>query len=411
MRTSVAAALVLLSAGIAGAQRTIDVRPGRAPSITEAVRLARAGDRVVIARGVYREPTIVIDRSITLAGEPGTVLDGSAATHIVRVEADDVVIRGLTFQNITLSHVEDRAAIRVGKVRRCRIEDNTLVNTFFGIYLAGSEDCDVTRNELAGRAARSEDESGNGIHLWAARGIRISHNRVSGHRDGIYLEFAHTSVVTDNVSEDNLRYGLHFMQSDDCTYSRNVFRQNQAGVAVMYARRVHMAHNQFLDNWGASAYGLLLKEIYDSRVDSNTFARNTTALFADGATRMQARGNLFSDNGWAVKLMASTESAELSGNVFAGNTFDVSTNSRGSSNTLRGNYWDRYEGYDLDRDGVGDVPHRPVRLFSLIVENNEPTMLMLRSAVIALLDRAERLLPSLTPETLADAFTLMRRPR
>jgi nitrous oxidase accessory protein len=109
--------------------------------------------------------------------------------------------------------------------------------------------------------------------------------------------------------------------------------------------------------------------------------------------------------------MASTESAELVGNVFAGNTFDVSTNSRGNANLLRGNYWDRYEGYDLNRDGIGDVPHRPVRLFSLIVERNEPTMLMLRSAIIALLDRAERLLPSLTPETLADAAPLMRRPR
>jgi nitrous oxidase accessory protein len=172
-----------------------------------------------------------------------------------------------------------------------------------------------------------------------------------------------------------------------------------------------MTHNQFVDNWGASAYGLLLKEIYDSRVDSNAFARNTTALFADGATRMQARNNAFTDNGWAVKLMASTESAELTGNIFAGNTFDIVTNNRGSSNVLRRNYWDRYEGYDLDRDGVGDVPHRPVRLFSLIVENNEPTMLMLRSAIIALLDRAERLLPSLTPETLVDTAPLMRRPR
>lgn len=411
MRTSIAAALVLLSAGVAGAQRTIEVRPGRAPSIAEAVRQARAGDRVVVARGVYREPTIVIDRSITLAGEPGTVLDGSAATHIVRVEANDVVIRSLTFQNVTVSHVEDRAAIRIGKVTGCRIEDNRLVNAFFGIYLAGTQDCEVSRNTLAGRAARSEEASGNGIHLWTARQIRIADNRITGHRDGIYLEFAHNTTVTGNISERNLRYGLHFMTSDDCSYSRNTFRSNQAGVAVMYARRVAMTHNQFTDNWGASAYGLLLKEIYDSRVDSNTFAHNTTALFADGATRLHARGNVFGDNGWAVKLMASTESAELTENIFTGNTFDVATNSRGSSNVLRRNYWDRYEGYDLDRDGVGDVPHRPVRLFSLIVENNEPTMLMLRSAIIVVLDRAERLLPSLTPETLADAAPLMRRPR
>jgi nitrous oxidase accessory protein len=346
-----------------------------------------------------------------LVGEPGAILDGASATHVLRVDADDVTLRGLTIQNVTLSHVEDRAAIRVGKVRRCRIEDNTLVNAFFGIYLAGSEECEVARNRLRGRPARSEEAAGNGIHLWASRDIRVVDNSISGHRDGIYVEFGHNSVFTGNTSARNLRYGLHFMSSDDNTYTRNVFRENQAGVAVMYSRRVEMTHNQFVDNWGASAYGLLLKEIYDSRVDSNTFARNTTAILADGATRMQARGNMLADNGWAVKLMASTESAELSGNVFTGNTFDVTTNSRGSSNTLRANYWDRYEGYDLNRDGVGDVPHRPVRLFSIIIERNEPTMLMLRSAIIALLDRAERLLPSLTPETLSDATPLMRKPQ
>ena len=88
-------------------------------------------------------------------------------------------------------------------------------------------------------------------------------------RDGIYLEFAHNTVVTDNVSERNLRYGLHFMTSDDCAYTRNTFRGNQAGVAVMYARRVEMTHNEFVDNWGASAFGLLLKDITDSSITGN----------------------------------------------------------------------------------------------------------------------------------------------
>ena len=302
MRTSLLVALTLFVAGGLDAQRTLHVRPGGDRPIASAVRDASPGDRIVVGRGEYREPTIVIDRALTLVGEPGAVLDGGDATHVIRVDADDVVIRGLTLRNVTLSHVEDRAAIRVGAVKRCRIEDNRLVDAFFGIYLAGTEDCDVARNVLSGRPARSEEASGNGIHLWTARDIRITGNHISGHRDGIYLEFAHNSVVTGNVSERNLRYGLHFMTSDDCAYSRNTFRANQAGVAVMYARRVEMTHNQFTDNWGASAYGLLLKEIYDSRVDSNTFARNTTALLADGATRMQARDNTFRDNGWAVHV-------------------------------------------------------------------------------------------------------------
>lgn len=413
MRRSLVCFTIAACAAIAqaaGAQRTIEVRAGRAPGVADAVRLAHPGDRISIARGVYRDTTVWVDKPLTIVGEPGAVLDGGAATHILRVEADDVTIRGLTFQNVTVSHVQDRAAIRVGEVRRCVIEDNRVLNAFFGIYLAGTAGCQVARNEIRGRA-RTEDGSGNGIHLWTARGIEVSDNRISGHRDGIYLEFAHDTHVAGNVSEANLRYGLHFMYSDDCAYDRNTFRANQAGVAVMYTRRVAMLDNRFEENWGPASYGLLLKEIYDSRLERNHFVHNTTALLADGATRLVARDNVFSDNGWAVKLMASTQDAELTGNSFLRNTFDLSSNSRNSTTTLRDNYWDEYRGYDLDRDGRGDVAHRPVRLFSLVVAGNQPTMVLLRSPLVALLDGAERVLPSLTPQTLADPSPLMRRPQ
>ena len=380
------------------------------PSIADAIRAARPGDTIVVAAGTYREPTILVDKPLTIIGEPGAVLDGANATHILRIESDNVTVRGLTFRNVAMSHVEDRAAIRVGEVKRCVIEDNRIERSFFGVYLAGSSDCRIARNTLAG-VATTEEASGNGIHLWTARNIAVIDNRISGHRDGIYLEFVHGSVVAGNLSERNLRYGLHFMYADDCGYQRNVFRANHAGVAVMYTKRVTMLDNDFQDNWGPAAYGLLLKEIYDSRLEHNRFERNTTALLADGAVRMHAHNNRFADNGWAVKLMASTQGASLTGNSFTGNTFDVATNSASSDTRLAGNYWDDYRGYDLGKDGVGDVPHRPVRLFSLIVERHEPTLVLLRSALVGVLDRAERILPSLTPETLADSRPLMRMPR
>ena len=390
------------------AQRTLEVSPGI--SIARTIARANAGDRIVVTRGVYTEPTIVVDRPLTIVGEPGAIIDGSNATHTLRIEADDVTVRGLEFRNVSPSHVEDRAAIRVGEVHRCRIEDNRIANAFFGIYLAGTVGCRVARNELRG-AARNEDQSGNGIHLWNARDIDVADNTVSGHRDGIYLEFTHESRVSGNTSEHNLRYGMHFMYSDACRYEHNVFRENSSGVAVMYTRNVVMTDNRFEGNWGSAAYGLLLKEIYDAHLTANRFVRNTTALVADGATRLVADSNTFDDNGWAVRLLASTQEASFTRNTFAGNTFDVSTNSRQTTSSFRGNYWDSYRGYDLNRDGVGDVPFRPVRLFSLLVERNEPTLILLRSPIVAVLDVAERVLPSLTPEMLADPTPRMRRPQ
>lgn len=403
-------ALSALAFRVADAQRTIDVSPSSGASVAEAIRRAHAGDRIVLSAGVYREPTIVVNKPLTITGRTGAVIDGSLATHIVRVAADDVTIRGLTFRNVSSSHVEDRAAISVGAVRRCVIEDNRIENAFFGIYLAGTIGCRVARNELRG-GARTEDASGNGIHLWTAREIDVTDNHITGHRDGIYLEFTHATRVVGNTSERNLRYGMHFMYSDDCRYERNAFVANASGVAVMYTKHVAMLGNRFEGNWGSAAYGLLLKEIYDARLSGNHFVRNTTALVADGATRLEADSNVFADNGWAVRLMASTQDASFVSNTFVGNTFDVSTNSRQTTSRFRGNYWDEYRGYDLNRDGIGDVPYRPVRLFSLLVERNEPTLILLRSPVVKVLDAAERILPSLTPEMLADPTPRTRRPR
>ena len=403
-------ALTFAGAHEAVAQTTIVVSPaGPMPRIADAVRLANAGDTVLVTAGVYREPTIVIDKPLILLGRGRAVIDGELSREIVRVQANDVTIRGLRFENVGKSYREDRAALRVTESARCTIDGNTFENAFFGIYLAKSTDCRVTGNVLRA-SGTSSMTTANGIHLWASDRAVITGNEISGHRDGIYIEFSRDLVVMNNRSERNHRYGLHFMFSDDCAYRDNTFTDNGAGVAVMYAARTEMTGNTFADNRGTAAYGLLLKDITDGLVEGNRFIRNTTALLADGTTRLAVIGNTFEQNGWAVRLDASTQDSRVRGNAFSGNTFDLATNSSHTAAEISGNYWDRYAGYDLDRNGIGDVPHRPVRLFAVLAERFEPSMVLLRSFFVDLLDSAERLFPSLTPTTLLDASPAMRPP-
>ena len=380
---------------------------GAVRTVGEAIRLAPAGARIVIKPGTYREGTIDVDRAVTIVGEGWPVLDGEGARQIMSIRADSVTVRGIVFRNVGTSFVEDRAAVKVVNAGDCVIEDNRIERAFFGIYLAGVSGCRIARNVLTASRG-SEAASGNGIHLWSSRSVTIEENRVSGHRDGIYLEFARDVRVRRNVSERNVRYGLHFMYADDCTYVGNEFRSNLAGVAVMYTKRVEMIGNRFEDNWGSASYGLLLKEIADARIEGNRFSRNTVALLADGAARIVAVDNDFVSNGWAIKLLASTYDGRFERNDFVGNTFDVAANSLEGNNRFRANYFDAYRGYDLDRDGFGDVSHRPVRLFSVLVERNAPAVVLLRSFFVDLLDAAERVLPALTPATLEDERPAMR---
>lgn len=408
MNKRVLALVACVASREASAQRTHSVSiSGPTRSIAEAVAIAQPGDTVLVHAGTYKEPLVVIGKPLVLVGVGNPILDGEGKHALVSITADDVTVRGFVLRNVGTSFVEDRAALRVSHARGCTIEDNHIDDGFFGVYLADVTDCRIANNVLRA-TGRRETESGNGIHLWTSRRITITHNQISGHRDGIYFEFVHDSDVRENTSTQNLRYGLHFMYSDGCRYVENIFRQNGSGVAVMYTKGVEMIGNRFEDNWGPAAYGLLLKEISDARLERNVFVRNTVGLLADGANRIAATANDFISNGWAVRLDASTVGGHFERNNFVGNTFDVATNSRSLSTSFAGNYWDEYRGYDLDRNGIGDVPHRPVRLFSVIVEQRPASLILMRSTFATLLDIAERVLPSLTPETLVDATPSMR---
>jgi len=375
-------------------------------SVAAAVAAARPHDTVLVEAGVYAEGPVVVDRAMTLLGREGAILDGEGEHGLILVTADSVSIAGLTLRNTGITFSDDRAAIEVDKARFCRIEGNRIEDAFFGIYLANSGDCLVADNVLVAHSEQ-ETRSGNGIHLWYAARVTIRGNRIEGHRDGIYFEFVQDSRAEGNLSRDNLRYGLHFMFSDRCDYVGNTFQRNGAGVAVMYTKNVLMDGNDFEENRGGSSFGLLLKDITDSRIERNRFLRNSVGIRAEGANRVEVVGNDFLYNGWAIQVMANSEGSSFRGNNFVANSFDVSTNSRRSYSEFEGNYWDRYRGYDRDRDGVGDVPFRPVRLFSLIVEQNEPALVLQRSILVGLLDLAEEVLPMLTPDNLVDASPVL----
>src|SRR5690606_20939938 len=210
------------------------------------------------------------------------------------------------------------------------------------------------------------------------------------------------SLISDNHSEQNRRYGLHFMFSHDNEYRGNAFVDNGAGVAVMYTTGVKMIDNTFGNNWGAASYGMLLKDIRDSEVSGNRFLQNSTGIFMEGSSRIKFQNNLFRENGYAVRLQASCDDNVFEFNNFSGNTFDVVTNGSLVLNTINNNYWDRYEGYDLNRDDIGDIPYRPVSMYSMIVERMPTAVLLWRSFLVFLLDRAERAMPAMTPENLKD---------
>lgn len=401
--------LILLSSltiAQCGMAHICEVRSGG--SITQALATTMDCDTVRVSAGHYQEGTITIERPVVLLGEGWPVIDGDGKGEVIVVKASHVTIQGFVVRGTAISDVNDNAAIKCISVSDITISGNRVEDSFFGVYLSSVERAFVQDNRVIGNASTPEGRRANGIHLWKCAHISVERNTVMHHRDGIYLEFVTDSRIEGDTSAHNSRYGLHFMFSHRDRYTRNVFRDNGAGVAVMFTHDVIMSDNHFEVNRGASAYGLLLKEINDATITGNVFADNTVGILIDGCNRAQVKDNRFHANGWAVRLLANSLDCVFEGNRFRSNTFDMTTNGDLVKSTLKGNYWDRYRGYDLDHDGHGDIPHRPMSVFGLVTERAPYAMVLSRSLMVNLLDQTERVVPTLTPAALEDKSPLMR---
>ncbi len=402
--------LLLLALPDAVRARTIEVGPREAvTSIKSAVAMANPGDTLRVHPGTYREGNLIIQKPLTITGLSYPVIDGESKYELFTIAANDVTIQGLRLINTGHASINDIAAVKGLDLQRLRILNNQFENAFFGIHISNSNNCLIEGNTLfVDSSSKAEQDVGNGIHLWKCNHITIRKNTVQGHRDGIYFEFVTKSLVEENLSQQNLRYGLHFMFSHDDDYLNNTFLNNGSGVAVMYTKGVKMIGNRFEGNQGSASYALLLKDIGDSRIEHCRFVRNTIGIYMEGSSRSVIQENEFIENGWALKVQASCDGNLIAKNNFVSNTFDVATNGSISLNTITGNYWDKYEGYDLDRNGIGDVPFHPVSLYGMIVEKMPTAVMLWRSFLVFLLDRAEKVVPAVTPENLVDDFPAMK---
>jgi len=379
----------------------------RISTITQAVEKAEPFDTIILKKGVYKEYNIGITKPLTIIGEGNPVIDGDNKGEIITIESDNVTIEGLTIVNVGTSYTTDFAAIRVVKSENFLIKNNMLERLFFGIYLEKSNHGKVLDNTIKGDAV-NEYNSGNGIQLWYCNNVEVTNNRIRNVRDGIYLEFSDQIEIKNNKSTNNLRYGLHFMFSNNDTYTNNLFENNGAGVAVMFSKFIKMYDNVFRKNWGTASFGLLLKEINDSEIKGNIFEENTVGINIEGSNRIEYSNNDFKSNGWAVKVRGACYANTFTKNNFLYNSFDISYNSKINDNVFDKNYWSNYTGYDLNKNGIGDVPYRPVKLFSYIVNRTPETIILLRSLFIDIIDFSEKVSPVFTPDNLMDNNPLLK---
>ena len=387
--------------------RTIEVGEGKAfSSISAALHKAKAKDEILIyGKKIYKE-RLVIQKPITLKGVGTPIIDGGQRGDVIKVNADNVTIEGLQIQNSARSSQVDYCGVHVKDAQFVTVRNCVFRKNQFSVMFQNCKNGLIANNNISSNITYNPI-MGNAIHCWKSDNMHITSNNIGHNRDGIYLEFVNNSHIDHNTVSGCARYGLHFMFSQFNVYSSNRFNHNQAGVAVMFAHNVEMINNTFEFNRGTSSYGLLIKELQYSTIKWNRFLDNTVGLLIDGGSDLNVHHNVIKNNGWGMRLISASTNDTIVHNNFLGNTFDMTTNVSYNRNNVNGNYWDKYEGYDLNKDGYGDVPFHPLSLFSMLAEQNENVLFFFHSFLMNLLDATEKVLPSITPDNYVDNYPHM----
>ncbi len=399
---------ILLAASMAGAA-TLKVDT----TIADAMRRAAAGDTIVIPGPAVYGERLVVSKPVILLGTNGPVVDGGGLGSVITVQAAGAELRHLTVRHggADLGGFDSGILIMAPRVTvaGCRVEVPG-----FGIYIRGVDDCVIDANTVSGDRSLPSAQRGNGIHLWKTRHNRLLDNVVSGTRDGIYFSYADENEIRGNRIE-NTRFGIHYMFSHRNRLVGNSLTGNVAGAALMFARDCLVQENRAINN---HRFGILLKQIENSRIIRNTIQGQNRGLFVQQAVGDRFEGNRIAQNDIGLYLSNGSEKNVFVDNAFVGNTdqlwqpaeqkdFGGIAANRFSENR-RGNYWSDYVGADANGDGIGDTPYHETDLFGYLVDHHPEARVFALSPAAALLRKGEQWLPLLEAPGVTDAYPLTR---
>jgi nitrous oxidase accessory protein len=238
----------------------------------------------------------------------------------------------------------------------------------------------------------------------------LARNTITDVRDGIYIQNAHHTHIEGNRVWE-VRYGLHYMYADSNIFLHNRFENNIAGAAIMYTRGIVMRHNVFSHNRSFSAFGILLQDCQGLRADSNVIVDNTVGLFFENSRGGSFRHNIVARNDLALQMFQNADDNTFTENSFIDNLSPlVIVGKRTGSHWSecgRGNYWSGYGGYDLDGDGVGDVPMQIQNAFQYLEGRNGLVRLFLYSPAAQALAAASSAFPIVCVGEESDPHPLM----
>ena len=364
---------------------------------------APAGSLLKPPPGSYSGP-VTINKPLTIDGGGQVTIDSGDRGTVMVLDASDSTIRGIHLTGSGDSHDTDDSCLDV-RGNHNTIENLELDNCLFGLDLKQSNN-----NTIRGNSIRSKDRElgvrGDGLRLWYSNDNLIEKNQIIDSRDMVAW-YSHKNVFRDNIGKRS-RYSIHFMFANDNVVERNEFYDNAVGVYFMYTEGGLVRDNIISHATGATGMGIGFKEASGTIIENNEIIYCGVGIGSDLSpfqpdSTIEIRGNRFAYNGTGIMFNSETGGNNMIDNTFEGNLTQVAYGGHGDNNNSpknvwRGNYWDDYQGFDRNADGVGDKTHELYAYADQIWMELPIARFFRSSPVMELLDFLERLAPFSTPD-------------
>lgn len=370
--------------------------------LQDAIDNAKDGDVLNLSSGIY-EGNIVIDKSISIIGKSdGVIIQGEGNGTVVKILSSFVTLKNLHITNSGNRHDLLDSAILIKEVKQIEVNNIRITKCLFGIDMQMVSNSIIKNNYI-----ESFDTElglrGDGIRAWYSNDNIISNNELYKSRDMV-VWYAHGNLIENNKGSFG-RYSLHFMHAGKNIIKNNYYEKNSVGIFFMFSRDSIVENNTIQSSLGSAGMGIGLKEVDNFVIKNNILAYNAIGIYIDRSPYEPESVNDFIENNIlynteAIRFHSINIDNNFSKNTFLGNIEDIVADTPKSDiykNKFSENYWDNYEGFDIDKDNYGDTSHKKYEYMDKLWAYNENIKYFYGSPVISLLEFLLKLAPFTEP--------------
>lgn len=375
------------------------------PPLQPLVDAAKPGDTLTLEPGTYAGP-LVITKPLTLDGRDQVTIDGGGKGTVILLQTDGATLKNLRLTNSGDSHNDIDAGVQV-RGNFNVIKDNVIDHCLFGIDLQQSSNNIVRRNHISSKPV-DLGIRGDAIRFWYSYNNQATDNVIRDSRDTV-VWYSKDNVIARNDARGG-RYSLHFMYSHVNLVEDNFYEDNSVGIFVMYSDGVILRDNTIVNASGPTGVGIGFKDSSDVEISGNKVLYSATGIYLDLSPYQPGTTNRFTNNLIAFNAVGVRWLPGRDGNIFVGNRFEGNITptvleggaGKGATfNSWEGNYWDEYEGFDRDGDGIGDTPLEQYAYADRLWMDLPEAQFFKGSPMLEVIDFLERLAPLSEPKLLA----------